>query len=410
MSHSLRRMVPAVAVPCLLLAAAPALAAPPDRGNGSNDSPAYLSFAADATEVAAGSTVRLSWASLNTKHCFAYGDWDGKHPTDGAYVTGPLHSDGTFSLECKGTGTAALTTVRVRVIDATPGDTAPTDEGTLPEEETTTDAEAPTGDQLADTQPDASEPEPPPQEPEPAPAPTLAFDASATQVASGASATLSWTTSDADQCTASGGWSGTLPASGQQSVGPIESATGYTLTCSGPGGDVSGSVSIGVAAEPTVQLGAEQQAVPAGSTATLSWRSTDADTCTAGGGWSGERPRSGTETVGPIDGSTTFSLSCSGTGGSAVAMISVSISDTVSLNWQAPTQNTDGTALTDLSGYRIYYGLRSGAYTDSVLVGAAATTSHALQLESGEYYFAMTALDADGNESGYSNEVIKLVP
>ena len=404
MSHSLRRTLPAVAFPCLLLAAAPALGAPPDRGNGSNDAPAYLSFAADSTEVAAGSSVRLSWASLNTKHCFASGDWEGKRPTDGTYATGPLDADGIFSLECKGTGTAATATVRVRVVTAAAEPTAPTDP------ESTTAEETQIGDPVADTEPTTSEPEPAPQEPQPAPAPTLAFDASAGRVAPGGSATLSWTADNADGCTASGGWSGSLPASGQQSVGPIESATGFALTCSGAGGEVSGHVGIDVAAEPEVQLGADQLAVPAGGTATLSWQSTDAESCTAGGGWSGERPRSGTESVGPIDRSTTFSLSCDGLGGSAVAMISVAISDTVSLNWQAPTENTDGTLLTDLSGYRIYYGLRSGDYTDSVLVGAATTTSHALELESGEYYFAMTALDADGNESGYSNEVIKVVP
>ncbi|MAT84451.1 MAG: hypothetical protein CMD39_09200 [Gammaproteobacteria bacterium] len=335
MSYRLRRTLPAVVLPCLLCAAAPALGAPPDRGNGGNDSPAYLSFAADAAEVTAGNAVRLSWASLNTKHCFASGAWEGKHPTDGTYVTGPLVTDSTFALECKGTGTAATATVRVRVVAATAEQPAPTDPETPPAEPT------PIEDPVADTEPTTSEPEPLPQEPEPepapepvpepAPAPTLAFDASASQVAAGGSATLSWTADNADGCT-------------------------------------------------------------------------------AGGGWSGQRPHTGTETVGPIDGSTTFSLSCDGPGGSAVAMISVAISDTVSLNWQAPTENTDGSLLTDLSGYRIYYGLRSGDYTDSVLIGAAASTSHALELVSGEYYFAMTALDAEGNESGYSNEVIKVVP
>jgi hypothetical protein len=81
----------------------------------------------------------------------------------------------------------------------------------------------------------------------------------------------------------------------------------------------------------------------------------------------------------------------------------------VTLGWQAPTENVDGSSLTDLAGYRIYYGEFSRAYTDEVPVGNAGSTEYAVTLPSGSYYFAMTAMDAEGNESGYSNEVVKIV-
>ena len=40
---------------------------------------------------------------------------------------------------------------------------------------------------------------------------------------------------------------------------------------------------------------------------------------------------------------------------------------------------------------------------------AAAANSHTLELPSGDYYLAMTAIDAQGNESAYSNEIVRTV-
>ena len=109
--------------------------------------------------------------------------------------------------------------------------------------------------------------------------------------------------------------------------------------------------------------------------------------------------------VGPLSGTTTFTLSCSGPGGNVIRMLTVSMMGQVTLNWMAPTQNVDGTALTDLAGYRIHYGTTSRNYTDSVPVSNPTTTSRSLSLITGDYYFAMTALDQQGEESAYSNEV-----
>lgn len=347
-----------------------------DDGSGGDSGGAapYLSFAADRTEVLAGESVSLSWASLNTKHCFASADWSGKLATDGTYTTGPLDGPKTYILECKDGGSTVSATVWIAVSSAD------------------------------------AEPEPEPAlEPEPTAPPTLALSVADYTLASGGSTTLSWTTTDADSCSASGGWSGSKAASGSESTGAINTDTAFTLSCSGPGGSVSDSVGVSIAAQPTVDLNAAESVVAVGGSTELSWSSSNADLCTASGGWSGEKAAAGTQSVGPLEQSTTYSLSCSGTGGTTMDMISVSINDQVSLTWQAPQENEDGSALTDLAGYRVYYGLTSGNYTDSLSIDSSDATSHSMTLSSGSYYFAMTAVDADGNESGYSNEVVKSV-
>ena len=65
-------------------------------------------------------------------------------------------------------------------------------------------------------------------------------------------------------------------------------------------------------------------------------------------------------------------------------------------------------------GYRVYYGTTSRAYAQSLGAGIDVgfqTTYTKSGLASGRvYYFAVTAVDATGNESAYSNEATKVVP
>ena len=81
----------------------------------------------------------------------------------------------------------------------------------------------------------------------------------------------------------------------------------------------------------------------------------------------------------------------------------------ISINWVPPTQNVDGTPLTDLAGYTVYYGTESAQYPTDFVVDNPTQTSTVftvLNLPSGAIvYVAMTASDDDGNESAYSNEV-----
>jgi hypothetical protein len=74
------------------------------------------------------------------------------------------------------------------------------------------------------------------------------------------------------------------------------------------------------------------------------------------------------------------------------------------LSWSAPTENTDGTPLTDLAGYHIYYGTTNGAWTSTVTVLDAAETSYVVSgLSSGTYYFTVAAFNSEGVDSPDSN-------
>jgi hypothetical protein len=74
------------------------------------------------------------------------------------------------------------------------------------------------------------------------------------------------------------------------------------------------------------------------------------------------------------------------------------------LTWTAPTLNTDGTPVTPLSGYTIYYGTSQSNLTQSVAVGGAGTTTFELTgLAAGTWYFAVAANATDGTESAQSS-------
>jgi len=80
------------------------------------------------------------------------------------------------------------------------------------------------------------------------------------------------------------------------------------------------------------------------------------------------------------------------------------------LTWVPPTQNEDGSALTDLRGYRIRYGCeQSGSYTETVQLNDATLTSYVVQglPAPGTCYFVLTAYNSAGIESRYSNEASK---
>jgi hypothetical protein len=81
----------------------------------------------------------------------------------------------------------------------------------------------------------------------PTPAPTVALSASPTSLTAGQAATLTWNSTDASSCTASGAWSGAQPTSGSTSTGALNTNSTYTLTCTGAGGAGSASVVVSVA-------------------------------------------------------------------------------------------------------------------------------------------------------------------
>ena len=83
---------------------------------------------------------------------------------------------------------------------------------------------------------------------------------------------------------------------------------------------------------------------------------------------------------------------------------------TALLSWTPPTQREDGSALNDLSGYRVYYGLNQNQLDQTVVLNNAGLTSYMVEsLGQGTWYFAVTAVDGGGMESGFSNVASKVI-
>jgi hypothetical protein len=81
----------------------------------------------------------------------------------------------------------------------------------------------------------------------------------------------------------------------------------------------------------------------------------------------------------------------------------------VTLSWQAPSQNTDGSPLSDLAGFRIYYGTTAGGpYPTSITITNPGIATYFLDnLAPNTYYFVATAFDTSGNESAFSTQASK---
>jgi hypothetical protein len=82
----------------------------------------------------------------------------------------------------------------------------------------------------------------------------------------------------------------------------------------------------------------------------------------------------------------------------------------VTINWQPPTENTDGSNLKDLAGYDIHYGTSSGNYTQTITVSNPGLATYVVDnLSPGKYYFAVAAVNSKGTESPLSSEVTATV-
>lgn len=129
---------------------------------------------------------------------------------------------------------------------------------------------------------------------------------------------------------------------------------------------------------------------------------------TTTGRLSGTPSASGTTTgivISVSDGTNSVSLPAFSIAANSVTLGSASLS------WVAPTQNTDGSSLTDLAGYRIVYGTSASALNQTVELSNPSLTSYVVdQLAPGTWYFAVKAYTAAGAESSLSNVASKTIP
>lgn len=84
-------------------------------------------------------------------------------------------------------------------------------------------------------------------------------------------------------------------------------------------------------------------------------------------------------------------------------------SGSVTLNWQPPTQNADGSPLLDLAGYNIYVGTDSNNYDyREIRLDNPGLTAYVVDnLQPGTYFFAATAFNSSGVESALSGEIVR---
>jgi len=143
--------------------------------------------------------------------------------------------------------------------------------------------------------------------------PEVLFRAEPETIIRGGSATLTWSTEEAQSCTIDQGV-GSVELSGSRVVAPEETTT-YTITATGPGGRATGTATVTVLYPPAVTISASPEAILYGESATLSWSSRGAEGCLIEPGLGPVGP-SGRATVSPRR-TTTYTITATGPGGTA---------------------------------------------------------------------------------------------
>ncbi len=264
---------------------------------GNNNPPPSLpsvDLSANSTNLPYGGSTTIYWDTYNATSCTASGGangWTGpKNPNGGSFNTGALYNSTTYSITCSNASGSDSDSLTINV---------------------------------------ANQPYNPPA------APSVNLTANPMSVSYGGSSVLSWNSTNATSCVATGAWSGVKPTSGTSNTGALTSTKTYTLTCSGAGGSASDYVTVSVGNQPqqnpTVNLSANPTSVQSGGSSTLSWSSTNATSCNASGGmsgWAGPKATSGTFYASNLTYTSTFSITCSNSSGSATDSVTIYVSQT----------------------------------------------------------------------------------
>lgn len=246
-----------------------------NTGNGTQLPTVSLSVTPD--QVVSGADVTLTWTATDASSCVASGAWNGTQPLNGT-ISSSVMASGTYTLTCTGSGGSASASANVRI-------------------------EAP-----------------------PAP-PLVTLSVSPGSIAYNGAATLTWSSSNAATCAASNAWNGAKDTAGAQTLGALINTGTYTLTCTGAGGSTAQSVTVVVEepAAPTISLTSSATTIAYNGSATLTWATTNATSCTASGAWSGTKATSGTQTLSTLITTVTYTLICTGAGGSTNKSVTLTV-------------------------------------------------------------------------------------
>lgn len=125
---------------------------------------------------------------------------------------------------------------------------------------------------------------------------------------------------------------------------------------------------------------------------------------------------SGTPSTGDVGSTTGIVISVSdGTAITSLASFGISVvgttTGTATVSWTAPTSNSDGSALTDLASFRVAYGRSSSNLDQSAAVTNPSISTYTINnLTSGQWFFAVYAVNTAGTESDISNVATKTIP
>lgn len=167
--------------------------------------------------------------------------------------------------------------------------------------------------------------------------PTVNINANPTNVQYNGSSIISWSSTNTTSCNATGGssgWAGTKSTSGTYPANNLTNPqTVFSITCYGTNGQqVNDSVIVYAMSlppqNPTVNIYANPSYVAYGGTSNIVWNSTNATSCIANGGapgWYGTQNTSGNFTASNLTNTTTFSITCYGSGNPATATTTVSV-------------------------------------------------------------------------------------
>jgi hypothetical protein len=254
-----------------------------------------VSLTANPSTIAQGQSSTLTWSSTNTTSCAL--SWHGYgYPSSGSDSVSPAAGTYSYNISCAGTdgnnyGASANLTVNT-----------------------------------------GSAPSPP----------SIVFRTSSSSIAKGSTVSLSWSVTSATSCNGSGDWSGQKTASTNsgENVGPLNTVKTYsfTLTCYNGGVSSSASVQVQVTSSPpppgsspppssnprpTLSLKPTQSSIAYNGSSYLQWSATNASSCSAP--WTGSHKTIDTQKVGPLTGSTTYTIICNGAGGSVSATTRITV-------------------------------------------------------------------------------------
>jgi hypothetical protein len=122
----------------------------------------------------------------------------------------------------------------------------------------------------------------------------------------------------------------------------------------------------------------------------------------------------GTPAAGDVGNFTNISISVSDGKASAALAFDVSVNQIAAgmatLSWEPPTENADGSPLTNLAGYRLYYGRNSDNLTQVVVLNNPGLTRYVIEnLTPARWFFEMTSVNAEGVESRRSPTASKTI-